>query len=210
MKRNKGFTLVEVIIVILILGLVSVTIMNISYFMSRQSIRTKEQTFGTQKVIQMMEELRSLVSGSEQESINVLDDYDDGAVFNNFLTTDKAVTNPNFPPSNNVETGSGWKYIRQIIVKGIEGEPYARKVNIRVYRADPNNPTEGGELLAETMSVLKTIKSGFVPTQVYDVFILALENVPGWWSALSTMKPQFEQVINDIQNRCSGLEIRTH
>jgi len=72
MKNNKGFTLVEVIVAMLILSIMLVTIINIQYFMSRQTVRIKEQAFATEKAMQMMEELRSLVSGSEKTQISVL------------------------------------------------------------------------------------------------------------------------------------------
>ena len=60
MKKINGFTLIEVMIAILILGFMLLAIMNLQYFIGRQSIKIKDQTFATQKVIQMIEELRAL------------------------------------------------------------------------------------------------------------------------------------------------------
>ncbi|MDD5687165.1 MAG: type II secretion system protein [Elusimicrobia bacterium] len=208
--NNKGFTLVELVITMVILVIIVLSVMKIQYFMSRQTIRIKEKAFATQKVIQMMEELRSLVSGSEKEKINVLDDYDDGVAYKPVLTTDKNVTDPSTVSSDNVSVSNGWKYVRRISVFKVPEESFVRKVYVRVYRSSPSNPSASPEILAETMSILKTISSPYVPTQVMDLYVLAIENVPGWWTNLWTMRPMFEGIIQDLQTRCTGFEIRTH
>lgn len=210
LKNNKGFNLIEVVIASTILVVVVVVLMHIQGFMSRQTVNIKDKTFATQKLIQMTEELRALVSGSENAEIAVLDDYDDGALYRSVLTTDKSVADPAAPLSGNVTMGGGWRYLRQISVIKLPEEPFARKVYVRICRASRSNPNTSDEILAETMTVLKTIKSKYLPTQGMDVYILAMENIPGWWSSLSTLRPMFEAIIQDLQTRNPGLEIRTH
>jgi len=207
--KNKGFSLVELLITIVVLSIIVMSMTRIQYFMSKQTVRIKEKTFATQKVIQMMEELRSFVSGSEKTQIDVLDDYTD-ATFNPFLTTDRNVINPESSPSNNMKVGTGWKYLRKITVLRIPEEQFTRKVYIRVYRTNQSNPLSGSETLAETVSVLKTIATEYTSAQVIDLYIIAIENVPGWWSNISRMKPMFESIIQDLKTRCPQLEIRQH
>ncbi|OQA89741.1 MAG: hypothetical protein BWY26_01638 [Elusimicrobia bacterium ADurb.Bin231] len=204
--NNRGFTLIEVIITVTILALLVIPIISIHSYMSRHSVVIKEKIFTTQKALQMMEELRGLVAGTEKKQIDVLDDYDDGVVFKNNLTTDRNVVSPDASPSDNVFTDGKWKYVRRISVIKMPEEPFSRKVYIRVYKNTGQNP----EKLAETVSVLKTIVMTYSPIQVADLFIIAIENVPGWWSSLSLMRPIMESILQDLQTRCPNLEIRVH
>ncbi|MDD5687167.1 MAG: prepilin-type N-terminal cleavage/methylation domain-containing protein [Elusimicrobia bacterium] len=207
--NNKGFSLIEVVITMIILVIIVLSITKIQYFMSNQTVRIKEKTFATQKVIQMMEELRSLVTGLEKEQINVLDDYDDGNTYNTVLTTDKNITNPSTVSSDNIGINNGWKYLRRVTILRVPEDAFTRKVYVRVYKALPSDPTHP-ETLAETMSILRTITTKYVPTQVFDLYVLALENVPGYSVFFFTLKPMFERMISDIQSRCPGLELRVH
>jgi len=208
--KNKGFSLVEMLITIVILSIIILSMTRIQYFMSKHTVRIKEKTFATQKVIQMMEELRSFVSGSEKKQIDVLDDYDDGSKFNPILSTDRNIIDASASPSNNIQVGKGWKYFRKITVLRIPEEPFTRKVYIRIYKTSITNPLAPIETLAETVSVLKTIATEYTSIQVVDLYIIAIENVPGWWSSIARMKPMFESIIQDLKTRCPQLEIRQH
>jgi len=202
--------LAEVLIATVILAVIGLTIVYVQSFMSRQSVQLRERVFATEKSIQVMEQLRALVSGSEKININVLDDYDDGTTYSPILTSDKNISDPAHPISGNKTVAAGWKYLRRISVVRVPEEPFARKVYVRFYRSSPANPAVPGAVLAETVSILKTISSDFVPTMTMDVYIIAVENVPGWWSSLSTMVPMFESVLSDLQTRNPGLILRTH
>ncbi len=194
---EKGFSLVEVLITMTLLALVMMAVSKSIFFMSNQQVRTSDQAFAVQKAIQMMEELRGLISN---EQIGVLDDYDDGTSYKDILSTRLDVTTPGNPVSGNGRR----RYKRKVTVMQIPNEPLARRVYVRVYLASTMEP------LAEVVSVLRTVSNEYVPTQVFDVYILSLENVPGWWSALSTMRPTFEGIIQDLQARNPGIELRPH
>src|SRR3989339_1274461 len=208
--NKKGFTLVEMVLTIIILAIVVLSLTKIQYFMSTNTVKIKEKSFATQKVIQMMEELRSLSSGLERDQINVLDGYDEGNRYNPLLTTDRNVLNPENPISNNARITNGWKYLRRISIQRNPEETYTRKVYIRVYKANLSNPSQPLEVLAETMSILRTISQEFKPKQAFDLYVLCMENVPGWWSSMSTMKPSFQSIITDLKTRCPQIDIRTH
>ncbi len=198
MKTNKGLSLVEVLIAITILSLVSLSMARGFMILNRESVQLREKSFAIEKAVQMMEELRSVVSGSS--NIGVLDDYDDGTVMNQILSTRKEVTDKADPVSGN----ANGRYTRKVSVINIPNESLARRVYVRVYRASNSQP------LAEIVSVLRTLKNDYAPSQVYDVYILSLDNVPGWWISLSSMKPMMDSIIQDLQTRNPGLEWRTH
>ncbi len=198
--HQKGISLVEIIIAMTIMAMVMLSVARGFMFMNRATVQSKEKSFASQKAIQMMEELRGLIANKSDTSIGVLDDYDDGAVYNTILTTKREVTSAGDVLSGN----NKGKFVRRVNVIMLPNEPLARQVFVRVYRASNK------QVLAETVSVVRTISNQFVNTQVFDVYILSLENVPGWWVLLSSMKPMFDNVIQDLQTRNPGLEWRPH
>ncbi|MDD4004041.1 MAG: prepilin-type N-terminal cleavage/methylation domain-containing protein [Elusimicrobiaceae bacterium] len=210
MTGKRGLTLIEIMLATLIMGLVVVGLLNVQYLLSHKSGEQNEYAFANQKAMQMLEELRSLVAGSEDNDVAVLDDYDNGTSYSSILTTDRSVSDPANPLSGNVRKNNAWKYIRRINVLKMPEEAYSRKVFVRVYKNSVSNPGSPEVKLAETMTVLKTIKGDFVPTQVIDVFLVAIGNVPGWWSSMSSIRSAYESVLQDIQSRNPGFEVRTH
>ncbi len=198
--RKKGVTLIELVIGMTIMSMVMLALANAFLFLNKHSVDTQERAFAAQKAIQMMEELRGIISTRNDISIGILDDYDDGAVMNPVLTTKKDITDPSDVLSSNDRR----KYMRRVSVMMIPNESLARQVFVRVYR------TKTGEALAETASVIRTIRAQYESSQVYDVYVISVENIPGWWISLSSMKPMFDNVIQDLQTRNPGLEWRTH
>ena len=64
--------------------------------------------------------------------------------------------------------------------------------------------------MAEVSSVVRTIGDAYPTTQVYDVYLLALENMPGWWVYMDPIQPFIEATFTDLETRNPGLEFRTH
>ena len=60
-KHPMGFTLVEIMVVVVIIGIIFTLIVQTQHLMSRQSQRTKNRAFASQKTIQMMEELSRIL-----------------------------------------------------------------------------------------------------------------------------------------------------
>ena len=200
LRGKRGLTLIEVMIAMVILAAVMLSVGRNIMFLSKQSVDSQERAFAAQKAIQMMEELRGLISNTNNATIGVLDDYDDGAVNNPILSTRSEVISASDILSGN---GAG-KYVRKVSVIQIPSEPLARRVYVRVFRASDLKP------LAETVSVLRTVSNAFASSQVFDVYVIAVENVPGWWVALSEIRPTFDSIIQDLQTRNPGLEWNTH
>ena len=78
-----------------------------------------------------------------------------------------------------------------------------------MFRMRPGD-TAPGEQMAEVSTVIRTIGDAFPTTQVYDVYLLALENVPGWWVYMDAIQPFVEATFTDLESRNPGLEFRTH
>lgn len=213
MRSQRGISLVEIVFAALILGVVAAASMRAFLFMSKQSVAVDRRAFATQKAIQMMEELRGLISDTDSV-IGVLDDYDNGggATGYKYTLSTRAEVNGSLGGGEHVNDkyadplsgNDDRRFKRRVTVNPHETEPLARRVYVRVYEAAT------GEVLAETVSVLRTIRNSFYPSHVYDIYVLALENVPGWWVSLSTMRPMFDNIIQDLQIRNPGLIFRTH
>jgi prepilin-type N-terminal cleavage/methylation domain-containing protein len=198
MPRSAGFTLVEVVLAMVVFSLISLSVAQAIFFFSTQGSRTREKGFATQKAIQMLEELRSAVTQSG--SVAILDNYNDGINNNYVLTTNLAVSSPADPSSGN----GNMQLYRRVTVAPMPNDGSARQVYVRVYDANSNSP------LAQTMSVLRTVPNKFYPSQVFDVYFIAIDNVPGWWALTATLKPIVNAVTQNLQAINPGLVINEH
>src|SRR6185369_2902542 len=139
MKRinQKGVTLVELMIAVSILAVLAASVMSARYFVSKNTVTNSDRTFGTEKAIQMVEELKVLVSGQEKLGGSTLIDFADGAsVYNPVLTTDQAVTLAGDPLSQNRPQKTGWRFLRHIDIAGLPSDPNGAIVTVRVYRSE--------------------------------------------------------------------------
>ena len=162
--------------------------------------------FATQKAISMLEELRALIQTQSGTTTIVLDDYDNGVTNVTLLTTQLNVTDPAHPASGNRLSGGTWLFSRRITVQKMKGVNDLRLVNVKVFVEEPTGP----RLLAEVAGVLSTIGQNAPPTQVYDVYLIAIENVPGWWLHMQNIVPFVEGAMQDLEARHPGLQFRKH
>lgn len=162
--------------------------------------------FATQKAVSMLEELRALVQTDKGDTAVVLDDYDDGTTNQTLLTTRRGVKDPADAASGNTKVGDQWLFERRVTVQRLQGANDVRLVNVKVFVRDVG----GLRVLAEVAGVLSTIGQNMPPTQVYDVYLIAVENVPGWWLYMQNIVPFVEGAIADLETRHPGLEFRTH
>ena len=210
--NERGSSLIEVLVS---LGLVVVVVFGLLDYTKSAFTTTKhnaDRQFATEKAISMLEELKSIVQ-VQSDSTTVLDGYDDGAAYNNVLTTDRSVTNPLTAPSNNIRLGDGtYKYARQVTVSLLPGttDPNVRLVNVRVVLNKDLNGDGQKDMLAEVAGVIRTAAGNYAPTQVYDVYALAIENVPGWWVYMANLIPFMQTAFQNLQARNPGLEYRVH
>ena len=133
---------------------------------------------------------------------------------NPILTTDRAVTNPADRRERQrlAWAPASWKYVRQVSVSLLPGttDPNVRLVNVRVYLNRDDNGDGRPDTLAEVAGVIRTAAGNFPPTQVYDVYAIAIENVPGWWVYMANLIPFVQNAVQNVQSRNPGLEFRVH
>ena len=91
-----------------------------------------------------------------------------------------------------------WRWNRRITVRYFPSVTTRdlRICTVRMFRMRKGDLAPG-ESMAEVSSVIRTIGDAFPTTQVYDVYLLALENVPGWWVYMDAIQPFLEATLTD-------------
>ena len=212
MRLQRGMTLIEVLVAVFLTATVLLACLAFMTTAFHATGHNLEKQFAAQKAISMLEELKSLVQ-VKGSSVSVLDAYDDGTGYKTTLTTDTAITNPDNPLSGNIGLGgSSWKYERQVTVSRLPGtmDDSVRLVNVKVCATRDDDADGKPDVLGEVAGVVRTASGPYPPTQVYDVYALAIENVPGWWVYMSNLIPFVQNAIQDLQSRNPGLEFRVH
>jgi hypothetical protein len=216
-SRASGFTLIDLLIGSAVLAVAAlVGVMHVTTSV-RELEQNRESAYARQRAISLVEELKAYAEGSEAEFASDLDTFDDGSSYSPTLTIIADPTRPtglvapDHPVSDNVPERGGWAWYRRIRVRplGPQASRDLRLVTARVYRWRPGRAMPG-EQLAEVSTVIRTLTQSYPTTQVYDLYVLAIENVPGWWVSTDVMQPFFESSLQDLQARNAGLVFRTH
>lgn len=229
-NQAKGFSILEVMIAAGVLITIIVGASTFQKTIFQKTVSNSDRAFAVQKATQMFEELRAFVQSNKEDALKNLQDYYGNGV-NQYiptLTTEKKPNpvapndrrrdlhvNPDDPLSGNVlrtrNPDPAWKFTRQVLVDPVPSDPYARHVTVRIWYANENNePRDRRVPLATVSGILKTNVNKSPPTQVYDVFMLALENMPGWWVDVASLRPIFDRTIDDLSSRNPGFEVRKH
>lgn len=203
---ERGMTLTEVLVSLAIVAVIVAFSMTMVSTALRGTQDNLHKQFATQKAVSMLEELRALIQTQSGTTTVVLDDYDDGTTNSVILTTQRTVTDPADPASGNRRAGGQWIYERRITVQRVRGANDLRIVNVKVFVRE----AAATRLLAEVAGVLSTIGQNMPPTQVHDVYLVAIENVPGWWLYMDSVVPFVENAMQDLEARHPGLQFRKH
>lgn len=214
---TRGFSLIEILIAAALVTLAAMA--GVAYITrgSQHADWSRDKVFARQKALSILAELRAYVEGGEGEVAADLDGFDDGLGTNASLTIQPDPTDPGaflppqHPVSDNIQDSGVWRWQRRITVKRFPGVNTRdlRICTVRMYRQRLGD-TNPGEQMAEVSSVIRTIGDAFPTTQVYDVYLLALESVPGWWVYMDAIQPFIEATLTDLESRNPGLEFRTH
>ncbi|MBN2490258.1 MAG: hypothetical protein JXQ29_05360 [Planctomycetes bacterium] len=210
---DGGVTLLEVIFSIAIFSLVAVAAADHIGLSWSYTAMTRDRIFAYRTAQSILAELQACVDRGDAEVAADLDRFDDGVTVQDTLTLTQsggALVPPDHPASQNSTTEGGrWRWARQISVRPFPGQQTrdVRFVTVRVFR---RNRDGSRARLAETSSVIRSLGHSYPTTQVYDVYLLALENVPGWWVYMDSIRPFVESTLTDLESRNPGLKFRTH
>jgi len=216
-RAERGFSLLEVIIAGVLVALASMAAVAYVTRGTQEADWVRDKVQARQKALSILAELRAFVEGGEGEVASDLDGFDDGLGVNPSLTITSDPNDPgsflppDHPVSGNVKDHHGWRWLRRITVRRFPGVVTRdlRICTVRIYRMRDGDLYPGEEM-AEVSSVIRTIGDAYPTTQVYDVYLLALENVPGWWVYMDAIQPFIEATLTDLESRNPGLKLRTH
>ncbi len=209
-NAQRGMSLAEVLVGLMILSVMIMTTLTTTTTALKLTKNNVNKEFATQKAISMLEELRSLVQTSNGSTLTFLDAYDDGTQNKFILTTQGQKTNPVSTQPEDLISGTPLAERGGCTSAASRSSRYpgqgndVRFVNVKVFINEDGKQ----RLLAEVASVLRTLVVDMPTTQVYDVYAVAVENVPGWWTFMSNIVPFVRSTISDMQARNPGLVFR--
>lgn len=217
-RRARGFSLLEMLVagtIIAVVGMAGAAYVSRS---TQGADWSRDRVFARQKALSILSELKSFVEGSTNQAADELDGFDDGFAYNPSLTITpdpirpETLAAPNHPLSGNVAEGAAeWRWYRQISVRRFTGviTRDLRVCTVRIYRHRAGASLPGVQM-AEVSSVVRTVADSYPTSQVYDVYLLALENIPGWWVYMDAIRPFIDATLQDLEARNPGLVFRTH
>lgn len=218
-RREAGFTFAEMAFAMLILVIGAVVLINHISVNFSTTATERDRVFAYSKAQAILSEIQAYVDRGDVEAAIDLDVLDDGAGTRNTLTiqTQPGTGEPGVGTlvladhvvSGNYQRNGNWVWSRRIQVQPFVGlnNRNVRYVTVRVFKRDKfgnENP------MADLSAVINSSNGAFPTTQVYDVYLLAVENIPGWWVFMDAIKPFVESMITDLENRNPGLSFRTH
>lgn len=212
--RRKGFSLLEVMVAA---GVIATVMLAMAAFQSatlKVNSKEKDRAFATQKAVQIMEEILAYQITAGTASTQNVDSLAQGDTEYSFkLTIDPNVSDPKMTLSGNVPKGGGYKFVRQVQVVPLSNEKGARRVTVAVYYGDGGSTAKAvanSQPLALVTNIVKAAAIRTQPTQVYDIYLVDIENVPGWWTDPNTLRQILANTIDFLKANNPGLEIRTH
>jgi len=211
-KQQAGFTFAELTFAMLILVVGAAVLINHLSVNYSTTSTERDRVFAFSKAQAILAEIQSLVDRGGVEAAVDLDVLDDGTATRSQLTiqTDNGnLVAADHPVSGNYQRDGQWLWSRQITVQPFLGlnNRNVRYVTVRVFKRDK----DGNEnAMADLSAVINSAANAYPTTQVFDVYLLAVENIPGWWVFMDSIKPFVESMITDLENRNPGMAFRTH
>ncbi|MFM1873886.1 MAG: hypothetical protein RL398_3308 [Planctomycetota bacterium] len=212
-SQQAGFSFLELMIAMVIMVVGAAVLINhlaVNYLATRNE---RDRVFAYTKAQGILAEIQGLVDRGGDDATVDLDTLDDGTSTKPTLsiqTTDGTTLLPaDHVVSGNYRRSDRWVWSRRISVQpfaGVENRNM-RYVTVRVYRRSPNGSEQP---MADLSAVVNSASGAFPTTQVYDLYLIAIENVPGWWVHMDSMKPFVESMVTDLETRNPGLKFRTH
>lgn len=212
-KKEAGFTFAELTFAMLILVVAAAVLINHLSVNYSTTATERDRVFAFSKAQAILAEIQSLVDAGGVDAAVDLDVLDDGAATRPQLTiqtdTSSNLVAADHPVSSNYRRDGAWLWSRRITVQPFAGldNRNVRYVTVRIFKRD----SDGNEnAMADLSAVINSAGNAYPTTQVFDVYLLAVENIPGWWVFMDSIKPFVESMITDLENRNPGMTFRTH
>ncbi|MCB9876643.1 MAG: hypothetical protein H6835_03485 [Planctomycetes bacterium] len=213
-EREAGFTFAELAMAMVVMVISAVVLINHLSVNYQTTATERDRVFAFSKAQAILAEIQTYVDNGSIEAAVDLDVLDDGITTKNALTIqvdpDTAATVlPDHVVSGNYQRGGEWVWARRISVQPFSGldNRNVRYVTVRVFKRDGNGNEHA---MADLSAVINSASNAYPTTQVFDVYLLAVENIPGWWVFMDSIKPFVESMITDLENRNPGMSFRTH
>jgi hypothetical protein len=210
---EAGFTLVELMMGVVVF-MVSAVVLGNHITSNFQAAHSQSDTvFAYTKAQAILSEIQALVDRGDVEAAVDLDILDDGITPRPHLTvmTDEQgnLLSPDHVVSGNTWRDGDWVWSRRLSVRPFAGldNRNVRYVTVRILKADEDGREHE---LASLSSVVNSMATASPAIQVFDVYLLAIESVPGWWVFMESIVPFVESAITDLENRNPGFSVRTH
>ncbi|MBM4060202.1 MAG: hypothetical protein FJ265_03760 [Planctomycetes bacterium] len=212
-RREGGFTFGELafgMLLLVVAAAVLIQHLSVNYLTTNTE---RDRVFAYGKAQAVLAEIQGFVDRGQIDAAVDLDVLDDGVVNRPTLSiateTGGNLVAPDHVLSGNYRRNGAWLWSRRITVQPFVGlnNRNVRYVTVRIFKRD----LAGNEhAAAELSAVVNSAGSAFPTTQVFDVYLFAIENIPGWWVFMDSIKPFVESMITDLETRNPGLEFRTH
>ena len=212
-RKEAGFTFAELAFSMLILVIGAAVLINHLAINYQTTNTERDRIFAYAKAQAILSEIQNLVDRGGVDAAVDLDVLDDGVTpkFPLTIATDNTgyTVTPDHLLSGNYQRDGRWVWSRLISVQPFTGlnNRNVRYVTVRIYRRDKAG---NDQAMADLSAVINSAAAAFPTTQVFDVYLLAVENIPGWWVYMDTIRPFVESMITDLESRNPGLEFRTH
>lgn len=211
-RARPGMNLIEVLVAAVVAGIVMLALGGYITANLTGNQKEKDRTFAAQKALQILEEI-----AAEDTDVNPLgpDKYQKES-FSYRLTIQDVPDHA--PLSGNVPRNGIYKFVRQVESLPVAGDPFGRKVTVKLWYQDPKSSTPQplGKPLAVVSNVLRSNVSTVGPKQVIDVYAISIENIPHALRNGSNLvapsateaRASFSKALNTIKSANPGLDFR--
>lgn len=212
-QHERGFTLAELMFASMVFAILASVMLNHLSINYATTASERDRVFAYSKAQSILSEIQAYVDRGQAAAAVDLDVLDDGTVNNPLLTISTRVNGSSLKPddelSGNFSNGNDWTWSRRVTVRPFQGlnNRNVRYVTVHIYKRNLENVERP---VAELSAVINSAGSGYPTTQVFDIYLLAVENIPGWWVYMDSIRPFVESAITDLETRNPGLEVRTH
>ncbi len=207
---SRGTTFVELMGAITIISLATLVMLQQLTISYREGTIQHERLWGYDKCTQILAEIQSAVERGtipDAEALHALAD----TAYNPVLTTVPDQLGQPLPPdhamSGNWQRLSRWVWARQIEVTSPPGQDRIRYIALRLAKYADN----GVPIVISSMTTVVTLPRRTYPsTTVYDVYALALAEVPSPLGPLPEVRSSLQSTLRAASSAASGVDFRIH